>query len=135
MKAFALPAVNVVASKWLVLAGDAKISQKSNLSCYANSFAQVWGQSVAQAWIDSSCDASSDSYLCSDDCDGYPSCKQCRAEGYDSATAWAEAVIEVDVSDSGACLQTTTNMFDDVVTVDQPVDHTGRVCPLEQTHI
>lgn len=110
-----------------MLAGNAKVSKKSTLTCYANSFAQVWGQTVAEAWILSECDASSDTYLCKDECDGYPSCKRCKAEAYTEATAWAEATLKVDVGNSGDCLQNTTETFDEVVTINYPTDHTGRV--------
>lgn len=38
----------------------------------------------------------------------------------------------VDVGSSGDCLQNTTEIFDEVVTINYPTDHTGRV---RQPHI
>eukprot|EP00892_Ulva_mutabilis_P009745 jgi/Ulvmu1/7142/UM034_0048.1 len=106
--------------------GTSKVSRSSSLSCYATSFAQIWGEAIAEAWIKSDCDASSDSYLCLDKCENKSSCKTCHLSSFAEANAWATAVVQVDAYQHGECHQTTTETYGDIATTTYPRDFTGR---------
>lgn len=95
----------------VIFVGTDKVSSRSTLSCYANSFASIWGQTIAEAWIESECDASNDSYLCKDECKSKSACKRCHAKAYTVANTWAQAVIQVEVERDGICLETSTETF------------------------